>query len=133
MSFGYVGFRFNTRSLFCALLLSISAGVGCGDRPETQAPSSHTEFVDLVDTMVDSARTPTKFNACFAEGSAPPAADRMKYEKHVLVTSSDATVEGDAARFNVSFQDQNGKEVANKEWTAVKVNEQWKLKSTPLP
>jgi hypothetical protein len=118
---------------YSPLLLCLAALVGCGARAETMAPSSHTEFVNLVDTMVDSVRAPSKFKACFAAGAEPPLAERKKYEKHILVTSPEATVEGDTARFNVSFQDQAGKEVANKEWTAIKVIDEWKLKSAPLP
>jgi hypothetical protein len=117
----------------CLLLLCIETFIGCGARPETDAPSTHTEFVNLVDTMIDTTRQPSKFKACFAEGAAPRDADRLKYEKLIAMASPDALVEGDTARFNVSFQDPSGKEIANKEWTAVKVNEEWKLKSAPLP
>lgn len=116
-----------------ALLLPLAAICsGCGGEKQEVAPED-TRMVGLVTSLEDVAGDPKNFQSLFAEGAAPKDSERPKYKQHKFQVKDTPRVSGDTAVFTVVVSKPDGAVVGEKEWTAVKVGDKWKLKDAPLP
>ncbi len=121
-------------------LLLLATLAGCGG-------SSNLELNDavrigiVVSNVSEAVTSPAaeRFERLFAEGVAPPVAERAKYGPPLQFNvEGEPEVSGDSATFSVKVvrDEPNAAEpvaVGQVEWTAVKVGDQWKLKTAPLP
>ncbi len=112
----------------CVAVCTLSI-TGCG-RPKPGTPAH--DAAAFVAGVADAAGTPASFNSLFAEGAAPPAAERKKFQQHNY-WGKQASVSGDTATVTVEVYDISGTIVGEVEWTAVREGGQWKLKDAPLP
>jgi hypothetical protein len=117
--------------LLCSLAMMLA---GCGGGGQTEYVESDEGDVRLVLSDVSGAASdPNDFRALFAEGAAPPDAERAKYRPY-MCRANEITIEGNTATALVEIEDGNtGQIVGEKEWTLVREGDQWKLQSAPLP
>ena len=115
--------------VFFLIALSIA---GCGVEQERFSEEARA-VREIVPRLPGNAKTsPQRFASQFIEGKAPMA-DRAKYVM-VQVVANRATINEDKAVLEVRvLNPQTGEDIATQEWTAVKVDGQWKLKDAPLP
>jgi len=126
-------FRFGFAPLLPpTLVLIVAAGIGgCGEKPPHAPDDSRVS--GLVMGLHEASGSATSFQHIFAEGAAPKETERLEYTKHHYDVKS-RNISGDSATLTVNIRDAaTGSPEGEKEWTAVKVNDNWKLKEAPLP
>ena len=114
-------------SLLAALFIA-----GCGVDQERFGEEAKA-VRNIVPGLQGYAKTdPQRFANSFVQGKAPMA-NRGRYAM-VQVVSTRAKVNGDEATLDiVVLNPADGEKIADKEWTAVKVDGHWKLQDAPLP
>jgi hypothetical protein len=114
------------------LLLFLAPAIsGCKGQTNWDATESGRLFF-LVSGVSDAVQRPERFQALFVTGSVP--ANITAYRKYTYQGDREARISGDTATMTVIVRDvKSGKEMAQKEWTAVKEGDTWKLKTAPIP
>ncbi len=122
----------SSRNVSAVLLSLMIAATGCGGGDDDKDRSySDEEKVSGVIDISDVVSKPEEFKAAFVDGAAPE--DATLYKGHSFA-ASDASVSGDSATITVVIRKvSTGKIVGEKDWTAQKVGDSWKLKSAPMP
>lgn len=111
----------------CALPLC-----GCGSS-SPEFGSAPDEVIQLVGCIPDSTRSPQTFAAVFSSSAPPNDMQRRQFAQYVFVAKS-ASVSGDEATIRVEIRNpMTNDPIGQQEWTAVKEDGKWKLKTAPLP
>ena len=107
---------------------------GCASSQDAAPASEQTTIVQVVKSF-NGAKNNAKFAAdWFAQGAAPAAAELRSYARYDCKVAEKPTVSGDTATVPIKVLKINTEEeVGRVEWTLVKENGQWRLKSAPLP
>jgi hypothetical protein len=124
-------FRLRAFSTLALLLPLAATWSGCGGEKQEVAPED-TRIGGLVTSLEDVAGDPKSFESLFAPGAAPKDSERPKYKQYTYQLKDTPRVSGDTATFT-AVMSKDGSVVGEKEWTAVKVGDAWKLKDAPLP
>jgi hypothetical protein len=113
-----------------AMLLS-AAMTGCGGSREGGSEPNRARLI--VGEMSDNIDNPARFAKLFAQGAAPPDAQRRRYGQYRIWAKS-ADVSGDTATLTIELKElRTNKILEDRQWTAVKEGDTWKLKDAPLP
>lgn len=122
---------FRTPALFAALFLP-PFSVGCGDGPKVQ--SEGEAVAGVLSSFGDQASNPKTLKVYFADGKAPPDGELMKYKNKGFELVGEPRASGGTVTAKVKVTDEmKGDELGQVVWTFVKVGDQWKLESAPLP
>jgi hypothetical protein len=117
--------------LFVAVLLPLFS-VGCGDGPKVQ--SEGQAVAGVLSSFGDQASNPKTLKVYFADGKAPPDGELMKYKNKGFELVGDPRASGGTVTAKVKVTDETkGEALGEADWKFVKVGEQWKLESAPLP
>jgi len=81
----------------------------------------------------DASKHPKQFQALFAAGSTPSDAVRKQMATLMFQVERVSQTSDSEASLNVLVDDVAGKRIGDVDWTVAKEQDQWKLKSTPLP
>lgn len=138
MFFPRVKMRLFAVSCLATLSLAVTLA-GCSE-PLQQEVTDLGLVRSLVFTIGDAAADirPDNFESLFVEGAVPKATDRSKYGAPlVFKLRGDPEISGEEVILNVKVlrtaPNAEPQVVADVQWTAVKVNGDWKFKSAPLP
>lgn len=116
-----------------AAAAGLAALAGCGG-PQTGESTDADQVSALVSELADAARTAERFQALFAEGTAPPEEQRPAYNKLMFfATASDVRISGDTAEVAVRVEDFNNNPKGNVTWKAKRQGQGWVLTEAPLP
>jgi hypothetical protein len=110
----------------CATALPGCGGGGSAKLDNTQ------EVEEFINSMEDVASAPGSLKTYFAAGAAPDKATLGKYRRYSYSCAAKPRLSGSEATVKVKITER-GKEVGEQEWTLVKDDKQWRLKSAPLP
>ena len=115
----------------CPILALALLAAGCGGG---QPSASDTDrLVGLVSALSDAAKDADACKKLFAADAAPKDADRARYARYNYELKS-SQPSGEQCTLTVAVRDVgSGKELGEAQWTAVRVDGQWKLQSAPLP
>ncbi len=122
------------RGAWAALALCAFVGIAaCQKAGPTYDPSTDEgQINELMATMGDVSSSQSLAEQLFEKSSVPKPAERVKYGKYFFqVVDKNVTPESATLKVNVTAN--QGGAVTEKEWTAVKSDGKWKLKSAPLP
>jgi hypothetical protein len=86
----------------------------------------------LVYSLADSSRSLDEFRAHYAKGKAPSSTEARKYAEYSFFPRSDITISGNTASFTAGMEKYDAP-LVEKQWTAVKEGDEWKLDETPIP
>lgn len=116
----------------CAVLLMFTAVAGCGGDAGGPGEWSQEKIISvgLINSLDpdDSEAFPNSF----AEGAVPPDSERERYGRYRFEATS-TKIDGESATISVRVEDLDGNFIGEEEWTAVRVNGEWKLKKALLP
>jgi len=111
-----------------AVLALLATVAGCSNA-EREEPDD--EQVKRLILNVEASEE--EFPRSFAPDSVPPDAQRLRFYDY-WIKATVVTIDGESATATVQFQDPNTRSVVGEqEWTAVKIDGEWKLKTAPLP
>ncbi|HEY1376646.1 MAG TPA: hypothetical protein VGF55_07620 [Gemmataceae bacterium] len=120
------------RALFACLIVLPAAGCGRGPTEAAAADPDGSAVAELV-TQVEGARDARRATKLFAAGAVPPA-DRLKKLAAYSLAPGRPAVAGDAATLKIRLTDnRTGADAGEVEWSFVKENGSWKIKTAPLP
>ena len=126
-------------ALLVVSVLSAPALIGCGGGsidPQEAVLSERGKFAELVGTVAEGADDANRFEPLFAAGAAPSVDERAKYGAVRCWLEGEPEITGDSATLTVTIEEKSdtGEALATREvtWTAVKEDDQWKLKDVPL-
>jgi len=129
-----VRFALNVGHFFIALGL---AGCGGGSTNVGKPPVDEVALLaNLVSQIPDAARRPQALKSLFTkDGTVPSEADRKRIEKSYFEVIGAPTIKKDGtASAEVQVRKSDSSDPPGKaQWTFVKENDQWKLKTAPLP
>jgi hypothetical protein len=123
----------------CRHLVFIFSALGLAGCGSDKAAGPSTDDIDLIKNLAahvpDVSSRPQTFKAFFAkDGTVPPEADRKRIEKLQFSVVGTPKINGDVAEVDVQVRSSaSGDTVGQVQWTFAKENEQWKLKTAPLP
>jgi len=123
------------RLLFPLILLCLT---GCGGAPvkEEGPPKDDVSVLsNLVSQIPDASSRAPALKALFTkDGTVPTEADRKRMQKVQFQVVGTPTMKDGTASAEVQMRNSGSADPAGKaQWTFVKENEQWKLKTAPLP
>jgi hypothetical protein len=128
-----------TTQLRFALVLSalvplcVLAGCSGGSKnPATGPQADLGKVAVLVTNIGDYAKSLSMLKKLFVDDNKLTEEDRKKYYDASIIRDKPPRIENDTAIIPVKIKDASGNIIAEREWTAVKVGEEWKLKSAPL-
>jgi hypothetical protein len=95
-------------------------------------PSEETKMIMPIGSLSDLGTRPDRIAQLFAPGAAPAEPELARFAKYAFFAGK-PKASGDEAQVPVTIKEAGtDKIVAEKEWTVVRVGEEWKLKSAPL-
>lgn len=105
---------------------------GCGREPGVQTDGE--AITGVLSSFGDQASNPKTLKVYFADGKAPGDKELIRFKNKSFELVDEPTSAGDAVTAKVKVYDEmSGDELGVVEWKFVKVGEQWKLDSAPLP
>jgi hypothetical protein len=126
------------RAIWMMVLTAVVAG--CSGEPETTKETETSGIRPLVEQVAGCARDSSdtdpeilQFKSLFVDGAMPPIDKIPEYGKYdgIYCRDKSPSVSGEEATFTVTFE--QGTSTQEATWTAVRVDDRWKLKDTPLP
>jgi len=114
-----------------AVLLLLAVVAGC-PKAERERPTTFPDKGQVEALVLNLNPDPEEFPRFFTDDAVPSDSRREQYGEYSLKPTS-VSVDGESATVTVEFQDENGTVVGEQEWTAVKVGDEWRLKTAPLP
>jgi hypothetical protein len=124
-------------ALFCVLFVITLSTPGCGGSTDVAKPPTDEIALlgNLVSQIPDASSRPQNLKALFAkDGTVPSEADRKRMQKLQFQVNGAPTMKDGTATAEVQVRNSSSPEAPGKaQWTFVKENDQWKLKTAPLP
>lgn len=121
------------RSGYWLLALLVLTGCGTAER-KTELPAEADAISRLLEEWNEARLNLKEATPLFLEGKAPTPQAFTAYGKFSYAIQGVPTVSGTSATIPISIIDDNeGMEVARKDWTFVKTESGWKIDSAPLP
>lgn len=114
-------------------VLYLATLFGCGGSTGTSLIDQKDTVVTFVEDVGEASSDPKTFKALFAKGVKVPTKSRKKYNKGFFEVKSTEAGPDNTTKVKVVHRDPFGKILGNAEWTVVKEDGHWKLKSAPLP
>ena len=117
--------------LFVAVLTALA---GCASSQDAGKMTDTTEVTQIIKSFNGAKNDPRNVPEWFAQGAAPPIAELRKYARYDCKVAEKPAVSSETATVQIKVLKINSEEeVGRVEWTLVKEDGRWKLKSAPLP
>lgn len=121
----------------CVLFIVALSTLGCGGSADVAKPPTDEIALlgNLVSQIPDASSRPQNLKALFAkDGTVPSEADRKRMQKLQFQVAGAPTMKDGTATAEVQVRNSASPDAPGKaQWTFVKENDQWKLKTAPLP
>jgi len=121
--------------LVFTLLCGVLSSSGCSSKPDGPPVGDDAVLRNLASQMPDNSGNAKSFKAFFATGATvPDEAARARYKKLYFKAVGSPSINGDTATVKVEVRDDDiPQPLGQVDWTFVKENSQWKVKTAPLP
>ena len=121
-------------------MIVLATAMGCGGSttidPYAGLDEDEKAINELVYSLADSANDLEQFRSKFAKDKVPASTEAKKYKEYMFYVRGDISVTGTTGSFTVGVETQEGEAepvIVEKQWTAVKEADGWKLGDAPLP
>lgn len=122
------------RAAMCGILLIALATVAAGCGPPEWEETDPIELSVLISEISEVASSQESLAERFAQGALPPESEWKKFRKYNCHSGLDAIkISGDTATATVGVEDSTGNDMGTQEWTFVREDGAWKVKTAPLP
>ena len=128
-------FKHRRTGLWILTIAILTTGTGCSNSPPTWEPTDVNLIAAIIGKLSDKINQPEQLREMFSEKAIPDDKTIAELKRYMVKTkTSDVTVNGDTATVDIVFEiTRTGELLGPKEWTMVRVGEQWKIDSTQFP
>jgi hypothetical protein len=114
-----------------AIAVSLLLLTGCS-RPAPASLATNPMAAPAME-LSDATSRPKRFRALFVDGAAPSDAERKRFANFMFQVVQVNPISDSEAALHILVDDDAGRRIGETDWSVVKADGTWKLKTAPLP